>query len=58
MKYHDGTSVLLGDIVAVPVPGGTARARVVMLGESYEHLNVDEQFISWVTAQDKATPLL
>jgi hypothetical protein len=48
MQYHDGSTVTLGDIVNVPVPNGTARARVVMLGESYEHLDIDPDFLSWV----------
>ena len=48
MRYHDGSLVTLGDIVTVPVPSGTARARVVMLGETYEHLDIDPQFLSWV----------
>jgi len=48
MKYHDGTTVRLGDIVRVPVPTGTAEARVVMLGENYEHLDIDPQFLTWV----------
>ena len=48
MKYHDGRPIALGDVVRVPVPGGTARARVVMLGETYAHLDIDPQFVSWV----------
>jgi hypothetical protein len=48
MTYYDGSAISLGDIVSVPIPGGTARARVVMLGDSYEHSNIDEQFVSWV----------
>lgn len=48
MTYYDGSTVLLDDIVTVPVPGGTARARVVMLGDSYEHLDIDTQFLEWV----------
>jgi len=48
MQYYDGSLVALGDIVNVPVPGGTAKARVVMLGETYEHLEIDAQFLSWV----------
>ena len=50
MKYHDGSTIALGDIVSVPVPGGTAKARVVMLGETYEHLDVDVPFLAWVNA--------
>jgi len=45
MNYLDGSVVALGDIVAVPVPGGSAKARVVMLGESYEHLDFDQDFV-------------
>ena len=48
MKYHDGSTVTLGDIVTVPVPSGTAKARVVMLGETYEHLDIEGQFLAWV----------
>lgn len=48
MKYDDGTTIALGDLVTVPVPGGMAKARVVMLGETYEHLDIDEQFLAWV----------
>jgi len=48
MNYHDGSTVRLGDVVKVPIPKGTGRARVVMLGDTYEHLEIDSQFISWV----------
>jgi hypothetical protein len=48
MKYRDGSDVRLGDVVNVPVPSGTAKARVVMLGETYEHLDIEPSFITWV----------
>jgi hypothetical protein len=48
MNYYDGSGIKLGDIVSVPVPDGTAKARVVMLGDTYEHLSIDEQFLDWV----------
>ena len=48
MRYHDGSTVSLGDIVNAPIPKGTARARVVMLGDTYEHLDIDPQFLDWV----------
>jgi hypothetical protein len=48
MRYHDGSNVVLGDIVSVPIPGGSGKARVVMLGETYEHLDIDTEFLSWV----------
>ncbi len=50
MLYHDGSTVQLGDIVNVPVPNGTAKARVVMLGDTYEHLDINTRFLSWVKA--------
>jgi hypothetical protein len=31
-----------------PVPAGTAKARVVMLGDTYEHLDIDPNFVAWV----------
>jgi hypothetical protein len=48
MQYADGSPLSLGDIVTVPIPSGTARARIVMLGESYEHLDIDTDFLAWV----------
>lgn len=48
MQYHDGSPVRLGDVVRVSVPGGTERARVVMRGDTYEHLDLDAQFLAWV----------
>jgi hypothetical protein len=51
VKYHDGTAVLLGDVVNVPVPGGTAKGRVVMLGDTYAHALIDIDFLAWVKAE-------
>jgi hypothetical protein len=51
MKYHDGSEISLGDIVYVPVPTGEAKARVVMLGDTYEHADLKPQFLSWVKAE-------
>lgn len=48
MRYSDGNAATLGDIVRVPIPTGTARARIVMLGDTYEHLDIDPAFLSWV----------
>jgi hypothetical protein len=48
MTYYDGSAISLGDVVRVPIPGGTAKARIVMLGDSYQHLDIDEQFLAWV----------
>ena len=51
MRYTDGTEVRLGDVVDVPTPSGSQHARVVMLGDSYEHLQLEVSFLEWVTAQ-------
>jgi hypothetical protein len=48
MHYHDGSIATLGDLVIVPVPSGTAKGRIVMLGESYAHLDIDPEFLAWV----------
>lgn len=48
MNYYDGSLISLGDIVTVPVPNGVARGRVVMLGDTYEHSEIDQQFLEWV----------
>ena len=48
MRYHNGTLITLGDLVDVPIPSGTARARVVMVGDTYEHLSIDSDFLAWV----------
>ena len=48
MTYHDGSTISLGDVVRVAIPGGTARARVVMLGDSYQHLDIDKKFLAWI----------
>ena len=48
MTYHDGSPISLGDIVRVPIPGGMGKARVVMLRDCYEHLEIDAQFLAWV----------
>lgn len=56
MKYHDGSAVQLGDVVTVPVPSGIAKARVVMLGETYEHLDIDSRFVEWVKREKVLEP--
>lgn len=48
MKYTNGLEVRLGDIVSVPTPDGDKRARVVMLGDTQEHLAIDPDFVWWV----------
>jgi hypothetical protein len=51
MRYHNGSQVALGDLVEVPIPSGTGRARVVMLGDTYEHSDVEPGFLSWVKSE-------
>jgi hypothetical protein len=56
MQYPDGTPAKLGDVVSVPVPSGSAKARIVMLGDTYEHLDIDATFVSWVKKEKKLAP--
>jgi hypothetical protein len=57
MRYADGSTVTLGDLVTVPVAAGTtAKGRVVMLGESYAHLDIDAGFLEWVTREKLLGP--
>jgi hypothetical protein len=54
MKYSDGSPIALGDIVSVLVgPDKYEKARVVMLGDTYEHLDIDERFVAWVNEERK-----
>jgi hypothetical protein len=48
MKYHDGSPVKLGDIVTIPLRDTSAKARVVMLGDTREHLDIEKEFLDWV----------
>jgi hypothetical protein len=48
MIYRDGSEILLGDIVEISMPDGPEIAKVVMLGENYEHLDIDKTFTDWV----------
>lgn len=57
MKYwRSKQTVKLGDIVSVPVPEGEESAKVVMFGDTYEHLDIDAQFIAWVKAERVLQP--
>ena len=51
MKYFDCSTVSLGDIVNVPVPSGNSKAQVVMIGDTQEHLAIDEGFLTWVKSE-------
>ena len=51
MKYDDGTVVRLGDIISIPMQHGSSLGRVVMLGDTQEHLQIDEGFRTWALAE-------
>jgi hypothetical protein len=53
MKYPDGSLVKLGDIITIPLPSGSAKARVVMLGDTREHLDIEKSFLDWVESDQK-----
>jgi hypothetical protein len=46
MRYQDGSEIRLGDIISVPTPDGAQQARVVMLGDTREHLEIDPDFVA------------
>ena len=50
MEYLDGQEIKLGDIVQLNVKGKFERARVVMLGQNFVHLPIEESFEAWVKA--------
>ena len=56
MLYHDGTTARLGDVIEVGMAAGTIRARIVMLGDTYEHVDIDRDFLSWVKTERKLSP--
>lgn len=49
MKYTTGENIELGDVVIIPIPTGSSRMKVVMLGASNEHLDIDKSFLRWVS---------
>jgi len=51
VQYFDNREIELGDIVELDMPGGRERARVVMLGCTYEHLELKGSFESWVKGE-------
>lgn len=56
MQYHDGQLVLLGDTVLLPIPDGKAQARIVMLGDTGEHSEIDPKFLSWIGSANLLRP--
>ena len=47
MQYPNGERIELGDTVSIDMPDGWQEARVVMLGGTREHLNLDQELIDW-----------
>lgn len=47
MRYTNGTEIRLGDIVFLDVPDGYHQAKVVMLGDTGAHLEIDQEFLEW-----------
>jgi hypothetical protein len=47
MKYEDGQTVMLGDIVTVDLHDGDHTGRIVMIGDTGEHFGVDEESAKW-----------
>lgn len=56
MKYADGLPVELGDIVSISLADGSAKARVVMLGDTREHLDIEAGFVQWVERENLIEP--
>ncbi len=48
MKYADGSTVSLGDIVSLPLHDGSHEAKIVILGDTFEHLDLEYSFVNWV----------
>ena len=47
MNYHDGSPAKLGDIVIIRLADGDKQARIVWLGDTREHVNLDADFMDW-----------
>lgn len=57
MQYDNGSPVALGDIVNVPIAADRwMQARVVMLGETYEHLDLDASHLDWIKKERLLEP--
>lgn len=50
MDYNSGDIVRLGDLVEVELPDGQHQARVVMIGETGEHVSIAKDTVAWMTA--------
>lgn len=47
MKYEDGQTVMLGDIVRVDLHDGDHTGRVIMIGDTGEYDGVDARTAKW-----------
>ena len=51
MNYFDEHKIILGDIVSITMKGKRELAKVIMIGETKEHLELDKNFLSWVNKE-------
>jgi hypothetical protein len=57
ITYTDGRPVSLGDVIEISVSAtATARGRIVMIGDTGEHLEIDRSFLDWVTRDKVLEP--
>lgn len=56
MNYYDGSPAKLGDIVVVRLADRDAKARIVLLGDTEECLDVEAEFIEWSRAEGLLRP--
>ena len=57
ITYGDGRPVSLGDLIDVSVgKNNVKRARIVMLGDTGEHLDIDQSFLDWVERDNVMEP--
>jgi hypothetical protein len=47
MKYSDGQLVMLGDIVSIGMHDGPHQAKVILLGDTGEYSELDEETVRW-----------
>lgn len=57
ITYADGRRVALGDVIDIATSANaTSRGRIVMLGDTGEHLEIDQAFVDWVVRDKVIEP--
>tara|TARA_R110002073_G_C9477385_1_gene579784 strand:- start:277 stop:609 length:333 start_codon:yes stop_codon:yes gene_type:complete len=56
MQYPGGERIELGDAVSIEISGGWQEARVVVLGATREHVDLDQKLIDWFGAREWIPP--